>query len=255
MRWERRVVAQAARSVFTTPGAMQWCAERYPGVHRQQRLAVIENGYDEAAFEGLQEPPPVAGRPLVLLHSGLLYQQGRNPVPFFEALGSLKASGGINAGDLKVVLRASGCESGYAQVIKRIGIDDIVTLAPPVSNRDALMEQAKADALLLFQGSEFNRQVPAKMYEYLRIGHPIFALVDPTGDTAEVLRRTGGAEFAPLDDVDTIKTRLAAFLAGLRDGRAPKAPLGVVTRYSRKEGAHSLARLLHEVHARRGGHA
>jgi hypothetical protein len=247
MRWERRVVSQAARSVFTTPGAMQWCAERYPGVHRQHRLAVIENGYDEATFEGLPRPPPIAGRPIVLLHSGLLYQDGRNPVPLFEALASLKASGRINADDLKVVLRASGCESSYAQEIERLNLGDIVTLAPPIPNRNALIEQAEADALLLFQGSKFNRQIPAKMYEYLRIGHPIFALVDPHGDTADVLRATAGAELVPLEDTAAIEARLAAFIVAVREGRAPTARRDVVARYSRKEGAHSLARLLQQV--------
>jgi glycosyltransferase involved in cell wall biosynthesis len=247
MKWERRVVSRASRSVFTTPAAMQWCAERYPAI--RHRLAVIENGYDEAKFADLPRPPPARERPMVLLHSGLLYPQGRNPVPLFTAIANLKAAGRISPGDLQVVLRACGCESSYAQEIKRLDLDDIVTIAPPIPNRDALEEQAKADALLLLQGSEFNRQVPAKLYEYLRIGHPIFALVDPKGDTAGVLRRTGGAEFAPLDDADTIKERLLAFLAGVRDGRAARAPRDVVARYSRKEGAHALARLLQEVHA------
>jgi hypothetical protein len=245
MRWERRVVSRASRSVFTTSAAMQWCAERYPAF--QHRLAVIENGYDEAKFANLPRPPPATGRPMVLLHSGLLYPQGRNPVPLFTAIASLKASGRISKDDLQLVLRASGCEESYGQEIQRLGIDDIVTLAPPIPNRYALEEQAKADALLLLQGSEFNRQVPAKLYEYLRIGHPIFALVDAKGDTAEVLRRTGGAEFAPVEDADMIKERLVTFLAGVRGGRAAKTPRDVVAKYSRKEGAHALARLLQET--------
>jgi hypothetical protein len=246
MRWERRVVSRASRSVFTTSGAMQWCAERYPAF--QHRLAVIENGYDEAKFTNLPQPPPVTGRPMVLLHSGLLYPEGRNPVPLFTAIASLKTSGRMSADDLQVVLRASGSEASYARELQRLGIDDIVTLAPPAPNAVALEEQAKADALLLLQGSEFNRQIPAKMYEYLRIGHPIFALVDSHGDTAEVLRQTGGAEFAPLDDVGSISTRLVEFIASVRAGRASKARSALVARYSRKEGARSLARLLQDVH-------
>ena len=249
-RWERRVLRSAARIVFTTQGALDDYAERFPAASREGRLTVIANGYEETAFSNLQAAPsPLAGRPLVLLHSGLLYSEGRNPLPFLEALARLKASGDIDANNLKVVLRASGFESTYAPALQQLGLDDIVTLAPSVPYKDALAEQAEADALLLFQGSKFDRQIPAKLYEYLRIGRPIFAMVGEHGDTARTLRNTGGAELVPLDDADTITTRLATFIAAVREGHASKPRLDVAMKYSRKAGADALARLLQEVGA------
>lgn len=248
-RWEGRVLRSAARVVLTTPGALHNYAERYPEADRAGRLSVISNGFDEAAFIDLPSAPPRRnGQPLVLLHSGLLYPEGRDPMPFFGALARLKAAGLTGSARLKVVLRASGWETRYQQEIDRLRIADIVTLAPPVGNREALVEQAAADGLLLFQGSKFDRQIPAKVYEYLRIGRPIFALVGPDGDTASVLRGTGGVMLAPSEDIDTIVIRLAAYIDALLQGCAPVAGLAAVAGYSRKEGARSLARLLEEVH-------
>lgn len=248
-RWEHRVLHRSTRAVFTTPGARDDYAERYPEAARDGRLAVISNGYEEAAFVDLPSAPARReGQPLILLHSGLLYPEGRDPVPFFNALARLKAGGRVGPDQLEVVLRASGWEARYQQEIDRLGIADIVTLAPPVGNREALAEQAAADGLLLFQGSKFDRQIPAKVYEYLRIGRPIFALVAPEGDTAAVLRETGAAMTAPPEDLDKIEIRLHAFIKALSEGRAPTAGLDVVAGYSRKEGARSLARLLDEVH-------
>ncbi len=248
-RWERRVMRSASAAVFTTPGALHDYAQRYPEASRSGRLSVIGNGYDEAAFIDLpRAPTPRDGRPLILLHSGLLYPEGRDPVPFFNALARLKAAGVAGPAQLKVVLRASGWEARYQQEIDRLGVADIVALAPPVGNREALVEQAAADGLLLFQGSKFDRQIPAKVYEYLRIGRPIFALVGSEGDTALVLRDTGGAMVASPEDTDAIESCLTAFISALREGRAPTAGLGVVAGYSRREGARSLARLLEEVH-------
>lgn len=247
-RWEPRVLHGAARVTFTTPGALRLYADRYPEISREGRLAVIANGYEDAAFIDLPKTSPSRpGRPLVLVHSGLLYSEGRNPVPFFTALARLKAAGNVDAGNLKVVLRASGNESAYAQEIRSLGLEGIVVLAPPVSNREALVEQATADGLLLFQGTRFDRQIPAKLYEYLRIGRPIFALVGECGDTAMILRDVGGAEMAPLDDIDAIEMRLREFITALHVGRAPQIRPGLVERFSRREGAVLLGRLLDQV--------
>lgn len=247
-RCEQRVLDRATRVVFTTPGAMQDYAARYSTVFADRRMAVIPNGYDESAYSSLpagtgRQP----GKPLRLVHSGLLYPDGRNPVPFFNALARLKLGGVFGEDDLQIVLRASGSEAVYAEEIRRLGLTRMITLAPPISSREALVEQAGADALLLFQGSLFDRQIPAKAYEYLRIGRPIFALVGDNGDTATLLRRTGGALLAPLHDSSMIEARFREFIHALRDGRAPKADEAAVRGYSRRQGAESLAGLLDRI--------
>ena len=247
-RWERRVLRRATRTVFTTPGAMRDYSERYPAVSDESRLALIPNGYDENGFADLPSAPhPRNGRPLMMLHSGLLYPEGRNPVPFLTALARLKASGAVGVGSLKVVFRAGGSEISYAREIQRLGLEEMVILAPHVSNRKALEEQSLADALLLFQGSRYDRQIPAKVYEYLRIGRPIFALVGERGDTANLLRGTGGAELVPLEDVSAIEEGLRTFIEALQQDRAPQARPGAIGKFSRREGAAVLAGLLDEV--------
>jgi hypothetical protein len=247
-RMERAVLRDATRIVFTTPGAMRDYAARYPEASAASKLSVIENGYDEAAFEDLPGALSKTGqKPLTMVHSGLLYPDGRNPLPFFNALAQLKSSGRIEDGDLRVILRASGSVDAYGREIQRLELAGLVTLEPSISHREALAEQAGADALLLFQGDKFDRQIPAKVYEYLRVGRPIFALVGANGDTASVLRETGGAELAPIDDADVIAARLARFIDALLDGRAPSARPAAVAQRSRREGAVTLADMLNQV--------
>lgn len=244
-RWEQRVMRNASRVVFTTPSALRDCAGNYPIAGAQGRLAVIGNGYDEAAFGDLPQPPPLTERrPLVLVHSGLLYRDGRDPQPFFNALARLRHSGAIGPASVRVVLRASGSESIFAQALQQLQLADMVTLAPPIANHEALVEQARADGLLLFQGPRFDRQIPAKLYEYLRIGRPIFALVGERGDTAAALRDAGVPDGVAIDNVDAIAAGLARFIATLRRGNALVVSLDVVTRYARSAGAAQLATLL-----------
>lgn len=247
-RWEQRVVHDATRTVFTTESALQACAQHYPKASRDNRLSVIPNGYDEALFRDLPHPeaPGDAGR-LVLLHSGMLYRDGRDPIPFLSALARLKVNGIVDASNLKVILRACGSDALYADEVQRLGIADIVEIAPRVSNREALAEQAKAHGLLLFQGEKYDRQIPAKVYEYLRIGRPIFALVGEKGDTSALLRKVGAAEQIALDDIDAIEAGLKRFISALRGGRAPHVLPEVAATYSRQAGAKLLAQLLDGV--------
>lgn len=246
--WERRVLGSASHTVVTAPGAMDWYTEQYPDVNGSGRLSVIGNGYDESRFCNLPGKPSTRSEyPLVLLHSGGLYPDGRNPTPFFQALAKLRDAERIDRRRLKIVLRASGSEQRYAQELRRFQIEDIVTLAPPISSHAALVEQAQSDGLLLFQGEKYDRHIPAKVYEYLRIGRPIFALVGERGDTAGLLRGTGGAYLVPIDNADAIARGLVEFIDAVAGKNGPRAHPQIVAKYSRREGTGLLANLLDHV--------
>ena len=249
-RWlERVAVEECAAAVYVTPSARADYARRYPRV-TASKLLVIPNGYDEAAFAGLDSARhrlPSADRPLVLVHSGLLYPEERDPRPFLAALRALKARQEISAGTLRVVLRATGYDEYYRRLIDEHGLADIVRLEPPVPYRDAIREMTAADGLLLFQASSVNLQIPAKAYEYLAAERPIFAMTDPTGDTATFLSAVGAASIARLDAPDDIQARLPEFLAGVRRGAAPVAEASEVHRHSRRARSAELAELLEAV--------
>jgi len=245
-RWiERRTVRRAAYSVFTTPGAVRMYAARYPDVD-PQRWQLLPNGYDEASFldAGRDLPPRDPQAPLTLVHSGLLYPSERDPRAFFASLGELRRAGVLQPGRLRIVLRASGSEDIHRAHLKREGIEDLVTLAPPVPYRDALREILTADGLLLFQASNCNHQVPAKLYEYLRARRPVLALTDPAGDTAATLRAAGIDTIARLDSKEDIARALVSFLDRVRGGDAPLASDEEIASHSRRGRTASLVRLL-----------
>jgi len=248
IRWEGRILSRANYSVFTTPGAMRSYAERYPQAYGDGRLKIITNGFDEQDFADL--PPyrsPVGGRPLHLVHAGVLYPSGRSPLPFFEALAKLHDSGFLATHEIRVTLRASGSEKQFGAELDRLGLQEIVDLAPSVPYREALAEQARADALLLFQGDQYDNQIPAKLYEYLRIGRPIFALVGERGDTAAALREAGGADVVPIQDASRIEQGLVRFLTSLVSGKAIQGHRSDIARWSRSQGAVELAKLLDKM--------
>jgi hypothetical protein len=224
-------------------------SERYPEVPAD-RWTVIENGFDEDNFAAAEDPVSSQTTPsekLTLLHSGLLYPSERDPTQFFQALSELKNEGAIDGNRLGIVLRASGHENIFQPMLERYEIADIVELAPPLPYSDALKEMLNADGLLLFQASNCNHQIPAKIYEYFRAKRPIFALTDPSGDTARTIIESGIDTLVPLDSCGEIKSGLVDFIQRLKNGSAPLATEAVIYSHSRKARTEQLAKLLNAV--------
>lgn len=243
---EQRTVTTCRHAVFTTPGAVRMYAGRYP-LAETERFVQIANGYDEENFRAVEErpaAPPTPDRPVRLVHSGVLYPSERDPTAFFSALAALKGRHRLTAGDVRVVLRASGSEAYHRQRIDEHGLGDIVELAPAVPYAEALKEMMEADGLLVFQAASCNHQIPAKVYEYLRARRPILGLTHPAGDTAALLRDAGCDALVPLDDQAAIEHALLDFIACVRAGTAPIPPEAGVARHSRGARTAELARLL-----------
>lgn len=246
-RLEEEVVRHCAKAVFTTEPTRDMYAERYPEIS-PDRWAVIENGFDEENFRdaenGLPEAPLGQDGQLTLVHSGVLYPKERDPRPFFAAISTLKKAGKVDGKTVRIVLRATGSDGLYQPMIDELGIDDIVHLEPVVPYREALQEMLRADALLLFQGSVCNHQVPAKIYEYYRAGKPIFALADPAGISARMLRDVGVQDIADIADQSAIATTLENLLLAMRQKARAGVAREAAALNSRKSRTAELARLL-----------
>ncbi len=236
---EADVAANARYCVFTTPGAARIYQQRYPAAAR--RITVLENGYDEESFLSAT-PKPKSGvsessntRPLVMLHSGIVYAWERDPTQLFMALGQLKISGALSPKNLRIRFRASVNEELLKNLATTHGALDFIELCPAIPYRDALAEMMSVDALLVMQASNCNAQIPAKIYEYLRAGKPILALTDPAGDTAGVLREAGLKDIARLDSVDEIVQVLPELLGGWSRGDI-ELPLPLAVKHASRFG-------------------
>ncbi|VXC20738.1 glycosyltransferase [Massilia sp. 9I] len=254
-RWiERQTIQHCDTAVFTTHSAMADYCRRFPEICAS-KFRVIENGYDDDSFgsdmpAASATPAPAAGRPLTLLHSGVLYQDGRDPAPFLQAVGRLKAQGLATPASLRVVLRAPGDLAATQACVDTAGVSDLVEVAPPVPYGEAVREMLDADGLMVFQGSPFNNQIPAKVYEYFRARKPIIGLLDPLGETARVLGKAGFNDIAHIDSPEHIATVLQQFLDGVKQGSASVASDELIRSASRQYRAGELALVLDAASSR-----
>ena len=241
---EKQTIAHCHTAVFTTHSAMNAYRTRFPHM-AAEKFTVIENGYDEDGFDCGALPPlpgPLpAGHRVTLVHSGLLYQTGRDPSCFLQAIAQLKQAGKVDAASLRIILRAPGDLPAINAHVIRYHLEDIVEVVPPVSYRDALHEMLAADGLIVFQGTQFNTQIPAKIYEYFRARKPILGLVDMTGETARVLVAAGFDSIAPMERSAEIEQVLARLLRQIRQRNAYVATEKLITSSSRIHRASQLA--------------
>lgn len=246
---EARHISSANRVVVTTPGIQRLYRERYPYMD-PDKIQVIANGFDEENFQGL----PLARvadpeKPVHLLHSGIIYpgQDERDPVTLLEVLGRLHRLGVVGPETLQITFRGSGMEEYLQQQIDQNGLRSMVRLAPTLPYAQALEEMAQVDALLLLQGAHFNDLIPAKLFEYLRMGKPILALGDVQGDAADLMRAAGLSSIWSLHDATAQENALPAFVEQVRSGAVERAKPAVVARYSRHALTGELAALMDGV--------
>lgn len=93
--------------------------------------------------------------------------------------------------------------------------------------------------------------MPLKVYEYLGAGRPVLALAPPDGETARVVRATGGL-VADTSDVPRAAAAIVRLYKGWRSGNGSRrADPSVVDAFRWDRLAGLLAQILDEAAARR----
>lgn len=242
---ESQVLRGAARVLTATRSHARTLENSRPGV--LEKLEYLPNGFDPAAFEGLDADRGEPDR-FVITYAGNLYHT-RTPAPLFEAIGILQREHGVPASRIRVNLIGDCAYVGdvpVREMARESGCEESLRLPGRMPYREALGELVRSDLLLLLAAGQ-PEQVPAKAYEYAAAGPPILGLVGP-GATADFLHEVGRADV--LLDADP-RAIAAVLLARLRDGAGTRAtewrlPADVV-RYDRRALAGELAGFLDGV--------
>ncbi|MBI2527071.1 MAG: glycosyltransferase family 4 protein [Candidatus Rokubacteria bacterium] len=245
-RLERMVVRRAALVIGSTRRLRDVLAARYPD-EPPVKFAAIPNGFDEADFTALPLAERSSGDELVVVHAGNVNAEFRDPRPVFEAVGEAVAAGDIDPGRLRFRFLGGGPygeSAAVAGAVTAAGLTGRVQFLPRVPYDAALRELTGADMLLLLQASADTVDlVPAKLFEYLRAGRPVLAVVRP-GATTEVLAQVGGGWAVDPRDGAGLRQALVAACAAWRAGHlgGMAASAGRLQGFSRAQLTAELAR-------------
>jgi hypothetical protein len=245
---EAKAVKHCRKIIFTAPGAIKLYKERFPDV-AEDVWQLIPNGFDQTMFDDLEIPAPINDpeKPIRLLHAGIVYPSERDPSALFKAISELKYEQKINAKQLQLWLRGTAHDDHYRDKIAELNIDDIVQLKPGVTYKKALQEMLEVESLLLLQAKNCHYQIPAKAYEYIKARKPVLALTEDDSDTGQVIKGSGAALIAPLDDVTQIKKALIDFTARVRNQSFEFLTDEQIAQYSRAYQGENFIRMVEQV--------
>jgi Glycosyl transferases group 1 len=172
------------------------------------RFRTLPNGYDDVQVPTSHEKDSRR----VFLHLGSIYGLRRIDT-FLQAITELMRSGRLTPDSFRLVFQGDvSAESLLAaeRDCRDLMIKGCLEFRPRVSWSDAQGLLWSADRLLLFQG-QHALQVPAKFYEYLQTGIPIFAVTEE-GALSELLTSTRSGLWAKPENPAPIAERFMQVL-------------------------------------------
>jgi glycosyltransferase involved in cell wall biosynthesis len=217
--------------------------ERYPGFAGP--IAELTNGFDPKDMDGVVAKEPPEGRSrIVYMGSLYAYQEGN----FRTLLSAMQLLPDSLRRSLEVVFVGRPLLHASEEV-STAGLDRQITFLPYKPHVEALGYLQSAHAALLFGPKGDRTMVTGKVFEYLMVGCPILACIEPSGACAEVLRRAGCADWiVPADDAQA----LARAIMSLAAAGWPRPSSPTVEQFSRKAITKRLAGILCDASNARG---
>ncbi len=237
---ERKILRSADFVVSATSGILdELISEFDPAL--PSRSYVLYNGHDEEDYSGLPFASPDE-QYFTLSYFGALYAR-RSLKYLYQAVAKLEEE---NVSQKPIRIRLYGSFNHDAmREVEESGIADKIEIIPPMSHSEALFEMQKSDALILIINSSSPRgTLTSKVFEYLRLGVPILALVPKNNEAAELLVECGAKYIAAMESMSSIEACLKEMI-GENPGR--QEPSAQLAKYERRRQVGELFERLDEL--------
>jgi hypothetical protein len=257
--WQQRLQQQVLRSasavLATTEHSAQALASIVNQSGSQARVTHIYNGFDSADFHAGQsplpdavlDPPANSHASYKLAYIGTLWNL-TSVEPLVKAVERLSSASPELAEclELSFIGRRTAAQD---ELLRRLEVTPCKLTRQDYLEHDAavrLMQSADGLCLLLSDVPEAGRVVPAKLFEYMAVRKPIFAIVPP-GEVATLLQDCPIAFVHAPNQIETLAQRLGDEIERHRLGISLPSGLWDNSRFERRRQAEQLAQLLNEV--------
>lgn len=187
---EKKLLAKASLVTLTTSPAVSSYKNAFGFL--ENKAVVMPMGFDQDDMEYLGNidlPDELKGK-FLITHTGRIYPEARDPLPFIDALDELCNSSNIVKDSIRVVI--VGDLDGYVStLIKGRPCESVFYFVEWVPAAVSISWMKSSDLLLLF-GNKGATQIPGKVFQYLGVKRPIFFSYineeDPTKSLLEQIK-------------------------------------------------------------------
>lgn len=214
------------------------------------KFTVITNAYDEEDFTVSTPSPKRDSNVLHIVHPGVLFAR-RHPGKIWQALVDLATEGKIDPARIKIHIYGRN----FASFVFR-GFEDnpiirqMVVLHAYLPHPETIQALLNADVLWLFSGpgAKSDAEMPGKLFEYLRAAKPIWAVINPQGVCAEILKDSGLAYIADNESTEDIAQRFMEIYTAWQEKQLkPEPNWPLIRSFERRETTKLLADTFNKV--------
>ena len=233
-RAERSILSSADRTVVISWDVKRKLVDLHEGL--DDRVEVITDGYDEHTFRGVTESHLFPGR-LCIVFLGSYYTPFREPIiRFLDVVNELQPGAEVVfVGRAAVPVHVLNVRTRNATCIMH------------VPRMKALSFGAGSDFLFVVM-PRFAKWIPTKIYDYLRLGKPVLALVPEDGDAARIIRESN-AGFVLSYDVGKMRQQLGSIFERWKQGDFEnfKPDQAYVKQFERRRLTERMARVFDDI--------
>ncbi len=199
-----KMVIQRADHVITATSLM---AEHFKRFYPNVKYTSITNGYDEDDFTKTASTIP-DGQEFILTYTGI-FNKEQNPQKFFNAVYDViqKRDDFKEHFKLRIIGQLDN-PGDFENMIyfKKLGLDKYSELVPYLPHKQVIYEMGRSTVLLLLVGEYPHNEgiLTGKIFEYIRSGKPVLAVVPPNGLAADVIKSTHSGLVVSNSSVDEI---------------------------------------------------
>lgn len=241
---EKCILQQAAKVIVVNNKMRETLLLHYPMLSKDKVMS-ITNGYDEEDFHN--SPVHTPSSILHIVFTGSLY--GRfQPDIVWKALVSLNNEAAINMDEIRFDFYGKnnaafilGEYSGHKVIRSCVHIHSYL------SHKDSISKICRADALLLLSppGKGADMDSHSKLFEYMRSGRTILAIIPPQSAGAQILAPCGTAIIADSSNDDAVKKAILQLYIDWKSGSLnPMPDYKYISQFERKELTGKLAQFL-----------
>lgn len=252
--WEADALMSCSGMVYLTEIMKNNFISRYPFLAKRPGQ-VIPNGFDESDFIELERENQISPRKtdstlqqFRIVYCGSFYDR-RQPNKLWESLLRLHQMQKIDLNKVRFDIYGNNSKrfvlGAYADNKQ---ISNSVVLHPFLSHKESITEMLTADVLLLYIADGINTAsiLTGKIFDYIRSGKPILAIIPNPGLAAEIVQKSKTGFVAAPSNSDAIDKVVIHLYELWQDGLLDqiKADFEYISRFQRKKLTAQLAELI-----------